>query len=121
MNVFETLLTAVSQIKTAEQWGYALGCVNTEYAHDFITKTEYDILFKLIQDKKDVTALMKSIKSLTYHGVPYRVFVGDNAEIVVCYNEYGDDHTDEVYAADGSLIRVVDVTDGYVHIQGGVH
>ena len=54
MNTFESLLTSVTQIKTAEQWGYALGCVNTEYAHDFITKTEYDILFKLIQDKKGV-------------------------------------------------------------------
>ena len=67
-----------------------------------------------------MTAFMRSIQSLNYHGVPYRVLLSDNNEVVIRYNEYGEDYTDEVYAADGSLIRVVDVTDGYVHIQGGV-
>lgn len=52
MSEFKSLLTSVTQIKTAEQWGYVLGYVTAEYAHDFITKSEYEILFKLIQDKK---------------------------------------------------------------------
>ena len=52
MSEFKSFLTSVTQIKTAEQWGYVLGYVTAEYAHDFITKSEYEILFKLIQDKK---------------------------------------------------------------------
>ena len=54
MSVFENLLKSVTQIKTPEQWGYALGYVTAEYVHDCITKSQYDILFKLIQDKKGV-------------------------------------------------------------------
>ena len=60
-----------------------------------------------------------SINSLKFHGVPYRTFINDNAEMVIRYNEYGDDYTDEVYATDGSLICIVDVEEGHTNIQGG--
>ena len=60
-----------------------------------------------------------SINDLKFHGIPYRTFINADGDMIIRYNEYGEDYTDEVYAADGSLICVVDVTDGYVHIQGG--
>ena len=60
-----------------------------------------------------------SINSLQFYGVPHRTFINAEAEMVIRYNEYGDDYTDEVYDTTGTLIRVVDVQDGYTHIQGG--
>jgi hypothetical protein len=47
---FEALLKSVAQIKTLEQRGYAFGCANTLYAHDLISRDEYDIIFKLIKE-----------------------------------------------------------------------
>jgi hypothetical protein len=55
-----------------------------------------------------------------FYGVDYRTFINDNAEMVIRYNEYGHDYTDEVYDPAGTLIRVVDVENGYTHIQGGM-
>lgn len=49
MNDFEALLQSITQIKTLEQRGYAYGCANTLYAHDLITREEYDIILKLIK------------------------------------------------------------------------
>ena len=54
MGTFETLLVSVSQIKNLEQCGYALGYINAEYAHNFITSKQYDVLFDLIQTKRSV-------------------------------------------------------------------
>ena len=67
-----------------------------------------------------MTDYQSSINSLKFHGVPYRTFINDEADMVIRYNEYGDDYTDEVYDAVGALIRVVDVQDGNTHIQGGM-
>lgn len=53
-----------------------------------------------------------SINSLKFHGVPYRTFINDNAEMIIRYNEYGEDYTDEVYDTIGNLIRIVDFEDG---------
>lgn len=50
MTDFEALLKSVAQIKTLEQRGYAYGCVNTLYAHDLISREEYDTIFKLIKE-----------------------------------------------------------------------
>ena len=52
MTTFETLTLSAMQVKTLEQCGYVLGCINTEYFHDFITKAEYDVLFKLVMEKR---------------------------------------------------------------------
>ena len=64
-----------------------------------------------------MTAFMQCINTMNYYGVPYRTLINDNT-IVVRYNEYGDDYTEEVFAADGSPIRVVDVFNGKVNIGG---
>ena len=52
MSTFQELLQAVKQIKTIEGYAYTLGYVNAEYAHDFVSKSEYDILFNIIQEKR---------------------------------------------------------------------
>ena len=54
MNTFQALLQSVRQIKTLDACAYTLGYVNAEYNHDFITRSEYDILFNLIQRKRRV-------------------------------------------------------------------
>ena len=54
MSTFEALLTSVARIKNLEQWAYTLGYVNAEYAHNFITSKQYDILFDLLQAKRSV-------------------------------------------------------------------
>ena len=54
MTPFISLLQSVQQIKSIEQCAYVSGYVNAEYAHDFITKSEYNILFDLIQRKRRV-------------------------------------------------------------------
>lgn len=61
-----------------------------------------------------MTDFMQSIQSLNHHGIDYRILISANDEIIIRYNEYGIEHTDEVYAADGSLIHIVEVV-----IQGG--
>lgn len=62
----------------------------------------------------------KSIADLKFHGVPYRTFINDDADMVVRYNEYGEDYTEEVYNSAGYLVRIIDVQDGNITIQGGV-
>lgn len=57
----------------------------------------------------------KSINSLKFYGVPYRTFINAEADMVIRYNEYGDDYTEEVYDTMGVLIRIVDVQDGYTY------
>ena len=59
-----------------------------------------------------MTAFMSSIQTLNHQGVPYRILINGNT-IIIRYNEYGDDRTDEVYSPDGTLLSVID-------IQGGV-
>ena len=56
-----------------------------------------------------MTAFMRSIQTLNNFGVPYRVLVNANAELVIRYNEYAEDYTDEVYAADGTLLQTIEV------------
>ena len=53
MDTFTSLLVTVANIKTLEQCGYAMGYVNAEYTHNFITSKQYDILFDLIQTKRE--------------------------------------------------------------------
>ena len=53
MKTYETLLVTVAQVKKIEQYYYTLGYVNAEYAHNFITSEQYDILFDLLQTKKE--------------------------------------------------------------------
>ena len=65
-----------------------------------------------------LTAYRQSINSLKFHGVPYRTFINADSDMVIRYNEYGDDYTEEVYSPVGTLIRVIDVEDGNTHIQG---
>ena len=54
MNTFQSLLQSVRQAHTLEQCAYVLGYISAEYAHDFITKAEYDRLFNLLQRKRSV-------------------------------------------------------------------
>lgn len=56
-----------------------------------------------------LTAFMNSIETLNRYGVPYRIFINSDAEIVVRYNEYGQDYTDEVFDSIGNLIRTKEV------------
>jgi hypothetical protein len=56
-----------------------------------------------------MTAFMHSIQTLNTFGVPYRVLINADNELVIRYNEYGEDYTDEVYAADGTLLQTVEV------------
>jgi hypothetical protein len=64
-----------------------------------------------------MTAFRKSINALKFEGVPYRTFINDNADMVIRYNEYGENYTDEVYDSTGTLMQIIDVQDGYKHIQ----
>jgi hypothetical protein len=68
---------------------------------------------KIMSDYKN--SYKSSINSLKFDGVPYRTFINDNAEMVIRYNEYGEDYTDEVYDTTGKLIRVVDFKDGEMY------
>lgn len=54
-----------------------------------------------------LTAFMESIETLNRYGVPYRIFINSNNQIVIRYNEYGEDYTDEIYDAAGNLIQTV--------------
>ena len=56
-----------------------------------------------------MTDFMHSIQNLNNFGVPYRVLVNADNELVIRYNEYGKDYTDEVYAADGTLLKTLEV------------
>ena len=67
-----------------------------------------------------LTAYKKSIEQLKFYGVPYRTFINDNADMVIRYNEYDKDYTDEIYDSIGNLIQIVDVENGNIHIQGGI-
>lgn len=53
MSNFESLVAQILQIKNLEQCGYAMGYINSEYAHNFITSKQYNILFDLIQTKRE--------------------------------------------------------------------
>ena len=50
---FQSLLQSVRSVKTIEHYGYVLGYVTAETMHGFITKSEYDILFNLLQQKRE--------------------------------------------------------------------
>ena len=52
MNTYQLSLEAVAKIRTVEQWAYTLGYINAEYAHNFLTSEQYDILFELLQLKR---------------------------------------------------------------------
>lgn len=67
-----------------------------------------------------MTDYRRSINSLRFHGIIYRTFINEDTEMIIRYNEYGEDYTDEVYDPAGTLIRIVDFEDGYTHIQGGM-
>lgn len=67
-----------------------------------------------------MTDYKRSINDLRFEGIKHRTFINDDGEMVLRYNEYGKDYTDEVYDPAGNLIRVVDFEDGYAHIQGGM-
>ena len=53
MSTFESLLTSVARINNLEQWAYTMGYINAEYAHNFITSAQYDVLFELLTLKKE--------------------------------------------------------------------
>ena len=59
-----------------------------------------------------LTQFMESIDTLNRYGVPYRIFINSNAEIVIRYNEYGTDYTDEVFNSVGNLIRTIETFKG---------
>ena len=50
-----------------------------------------------------MTDYRRSIKSLRFHGIIYRTFINEDAEMIIRYNEYGEDYTDEVYDPAGTL------------------
>lgn len=58
-----------------------------------------------------LTDFMSSIETLNRYGVPYRIFINSNNQIVIRYNEYGTDYTDEVYSSVGDLIQTKEVQD----------
>lgn len=53
MSAYQLHLETIAQIKTLEQWAYTLGYINAEYAHNIITSAQYDVLFELLQIKKE--------------------------------------------------------------------
>jgi hypothetical protein len=53
MSPYQLDLEAIAKIKTKEQWSYTMGYINAEYAHNFITSAQYDVLFELLQIKKE--------------------------------------------------------------------
>lgn len=52
MTIVQSLLQSVNLIRTLEGCDYTLGYITAEYVHDFIAKSEYDMLFDLIQNKR---------------------------------------------------------------------
>ena len=59
-----------------------------------------------------LTDFMSSIETLNRYGVPYRIFINSNNQIVIRYNEYDTDYTDEVYNSVGDLIQTVETFKG---------
>ena len=53
MSTYQLALESVAKIKTLEQWAYTLGYINAEYAHNFLTSEQYDLLFKLLKLTKE--------------------------------------------------------------------
>lgn len=53
MTVYQSSLESIAKINTLEQWAYTLGYINAEYAHNFITSAQYDVLFKLLELTKE--------------------------------------------------------------------
>lgn len=63
----------------------------------------------------------RNINSLKFNGIQYRTFINDNAEMVIRYNEYGENYTDEVYDPAGNLVRIIDFNDKNTYTQiGGI-
>ena len=52
MSNFQILLQSAHRVSTLEHYGYTLGYVNAEYAHDFITKDEYDQICNILKQKR---------------------------------------------------------------------
>lgn len=52
-NIYHTSLEAIAKIKTLEQWAYTLGYINAEYAHNFLTSEQYEVLFRLLELTKE--------------------------------------------------------------------
>ena len=53
MTVYQASLEAIAKINTLEQWAYTLGYINAEYAHNFLTSAQYDLLFRLLELTKE--------------------------------------------------------------------
>lgn len=53
MSPYQLHLESIAKIKTKEQWAYTMGYINAEYAHNFITSAQYDVLFELLTLKKE--------------------------------------------------------------------
>ena len=53
MTIYQSSLDSIAKIKTIEQWAYTLGYINAEYAHNFLTSAQYDVLFRLLELTKE--------------------------------------------------------------------
>lgn len=64
-----------------------------------------------------MTDYQKSKRSLIYNGVPHRVFINTDGDMVIRYNECYLDYTDEIFDATGTLTQIRTIQDGHIHIQ----
>lgn len=68
-----------------------------------------------------MTDYKRSINALKFEGISYRTFINDDANMVIRYNEFDKNYTDEIYDATGKLLCVIDFEDGNMHIQNKKH
>ena len=64
-----------------------------------------------------MTDYKKSRHNLIFNGVPHRVFINNNGDMVIRYNECYHNYTDEIFDGTGTLKQIIDVQDGHTHIQ----
>lgn len=64
-----------------------------------------------------MTDYKQSINALKFEGISYRTFINDDADMVIRYNEFDKNYTDEIYDTTGKLLCVIDFEDGNMYVQ----
>ena len=62
----------------------------------------------------------KMINTLKHEGVLHRTFINDAGEMVIRYNECGEDYTEDIFNGVGKLVKIIDVQEDSVYIQEAI-
>lgn len=58
----------------------------------------------------------KTVADFRYNGIKHKAFINEKGEMIIRYNENGENYTEDVFDGIGRLIQVVDVQDGSKYV-----